>query len=70
LHLTSEELLREPKLGGIPPQTTKRSSAGRSREAQSALLYQEEIAAGEESNFNKIVSRETAAESAKKTKSR
>lgn len=36
-------------------------------ERELALLYQEETAAGEESNFNKIVSRETAAESEDRT---
>lgn len=32
-----------------------------------ALLYQEETASGEKSNFNKLISRETAEESGKKT---
>ncbi len=36
-------------------------------ERELALLYQEETAAGEESNFNKIISRETAAENEEKT---
>ncbi len=35
-----------------------------------ALLYQETTAAGERSNFNKLVSRETAAESEKKSSGR